>query len=76
MDTTQCSQAIVFRKYISLSMPKCNPYNPSGVAEPSRADQEITQVLVEALRLMDIRVLDHLVVGHDEPVSMADLGML
>jgi DNA repair protein RadC len=50
--------------------------HPSGVAEPSPADQEITQVLVEALRLMDIRVLDHLVVGHGEPVSMANLGML
>jgi DNA repair protein RadC len=50
--------------------------HPSGMAEPSQADQEITQVLVDALRLMDIRVLDHLVVGQGEPVSMANLGML
>jgi DNA repair protein RadC len=50
--------------------------HPSGVAEPSRADQDITRVLVEALGLMDIRVLDHLVIGHGEPTSMADLGLL
>jgi DNA repair protein RadC len=50
--------------------------HPSGVAEPSRADREITRVLVDALRLMDIRVLDHLVIGHGEPTSMADQGML
>jgi DNA repair protein RadC len=50
--------------------------HPSGVAEPSRADRDITRVLVEALGLMDIRVLDHLVIGHGEPTSMADLGLL
>ncbi|WP_082879097.1 MULTISPECIES: DNA repair protein RadC [Luteibacter] len=50
--------------------------HPSGLAEPSRADREITRVLVEALGLMDIRVLDHLVIGHGEPASMADLGLL
>jgi DNA repair protein RadC len=50
--------------------------HPSGAAEPSRADKEITQVLVEALRLMDIRVLDHLVIGQGEPTSMANLGLL
>jgi DNA repair protein RadC len=50
--------------------------HPSGVAEPSRADREITRVLVDALKLMDIRVLDHLVIGHGEPVSMADRGLI
>ena len=50
--------------------------HPSGIAEPSRADIEITRVLIDALALMEIRVLDHLVVGHDEPVSMAALGLL
>ncbi len=50
--------------------------HPSGVAEPSRADREITQILVDALALMDIRVLDHIVVGQGEPVSMAERGML
>jgi DNA repair protein RadC len=50
--------------------------HPSGVAEPSRADREITRVLVDALRLIDIRVLDHVVIGRGEPVSMAERGLL
>lgn len=50
--------------------------HPSGVAEPSRADQQITQRLIQALGLLDIRVLDHLVVGDLEVVSMAERGLL
>lgn len=50
--------------------------HPSGVAEPSQADRDITRVLVDALRLLDIRVLDHLVIGHGEPTSMAGQGLL
>lgn len=50
--------------------------HPSGVAEPSRADIQITQRLVQALSLLDIRVLDHLVVGDPEIVSMAERGLL
>lgn len=50
--------------------------HPSGLAEPSRADRDITRVLVDALALMDIRVLDHLVIGHGNPVSMAAAGLL
>ena len=49
--------------------------HPSGVAEPSQADEQITQRLKEALSLVDIRVLDHFVVG-DEVVSFAERGML
>ncbi len=50
--------------------------HPSGVAEPSRADQAITQQLKEALQLVDIRLLDHMVVGDGEIVSLAERGML
>jgi DNA repair protein RadC len=50
--------------------------HPSGVAEPSAADRAITRQLIDALRLVDIRVLDHLVIGAGEPVSMAARGML
>jgi len=50
--------------------------HPSGVAEPSRADQALTRRLTEALALVDIRVLDHFVVGDGEPVSLAELGLL
>jgi DNA repair protein RadC len=50
--------------------------HPSGVAEPSQADQAITRELGQALRLVGVRVLDHLVIGHAEPVSMASRGLL
>ncbi|MFV2004907.1 MAG: DNA repair protein RadC [Gammaproteobacteria bacterium] len=49
--------------------------HPSGIAEPSHADEQITQRLKEALSLVDIRVLDHFVVG-DEVVSFAERGLL
>lgn len=47
--------------------------HPSGIAEPSQADRRITQRLVDALKLVDIRVLDHIVVGED-CVSFAEKG--
>ena len=50
--------------------------HPSGAAEPSRADEYLTQTLKSALALIDVRVLDHLVVGHDEVVSFAERGLL
>ncbi len=50
--------------------------HPSGVAEPSQADELITQRLKEALALIDVRVLDHLIVGGEEVLSFAERGML
>lgn len=50
--------------------------HPSGVAEPSHSDVAITRKLKDALALMDIRMLDHFIVGDSEPVSMAELGMV
>lgn len=50
--------------------------HPSGVAEPSRADEMLTQSLVSALRVIDVRVLDHLVVGTGTVVSFAERGLL
>ncbi|OUS15518.1 hypothetical protein A9Q88_10710 [Gammaproteobacteria bacterium 50_400_T64] len=50
--------------------------HPSGIAEPSGADEKITRQLKEALALVDIRVLDHIVVGHGEEVSLAERGLL
>ena len=49
--------------------------HPSGVAEPSQADHRITDRLKEALSLVDVRVLDHFVIG-DEVVSFAERGYL
>ena len=50
--------------------------HPSGVADPSAADQRLTQQLIRALDLVDIRVLDHMVVGDTEVVSFAERGLL
>ncbi len=50
--------------------------HPSGAAEPSRADEYLTQTLKSALTLIDVRVLDHLVVGHGAIVSFAERGLL
>ncbi|WP_150305856.1 RadC family protein [Pseudomonas saliphila] len=50
--------------------------HPSGVSEPSQADLMLTRRLKESLALVDIRVLDHLVVGDGEPVSFAERGLL
>ncbi|WP_428508564.1 RadC family protein [Roseateles sp.] len=50
--------------------------HPSGVAEPSRADEILTQALQSALSLVDIRVLDHFVVGMGEVISLAERGQI
>ena len=50
--------------------------HPSGLAEPSRADEFLTQTLKSALQLVDVRVLDHLVVGQGCMVSFAERGLL
>ena len=50
--------------------------HPSGVAEPSGADINLTQRLKAALELVDIRVLDHFVIGDSEAVSFAERGLL
>lgn len=50
--------------------------HPSGVAEPSRADRNITERIQSALALVDIRVLDHLVVGDADVVSFAERGWI
>ncbi|MFN9473953.1 RadC family protein [Acidovorax sp.] len=50
--------------------------HPSGVADPSRADEHLTQNLKAALQLVDVRVLDHLVVAGVETVSFAERGLL
>ncbi|SIT12162.1 RadC family protein [Neptunomonas antarctica] len=50
--------------------------HPSGIAEPSLADKQITQRLVDALQLVDIRVLDHMIVGDPDVISFAEQGLL
>lgn len=50
--------------------------HPSGVAEPSRADEALTQTLKQTLALVDVKVLDHFVVGGDAAMSFAERGLL
>ncbi|MFS6933761.1 RadC family protein [Klebsiella oxytoca] len=50
--------------------------HPSGKAEPSKADRHITDKVIAALSLIDVRVLDHIVIGHGEAVSFAERGWI
>ena len=50
--------------------------HPSGLAEPSRADELLTQALKQALALVDVRVLDHFIVGAGAAMSFAERGLL
>jgi DNA repair protein RadC len=50
--------------------------HPSGTAQPSRADEALTQSLKAALALVDVRVLDHFIVTRDRATSMAEMGLV
>jgi DNA repair protein RadC len=50
--------------------------HPSGSVQPSRADEHLTQTLKAALALVDVRVLDHIIVGQGQALSMAEQGLL
>ena len=50
--------------------------HPSGISEPSSADRVLTQQLQAALALIDVRVLDHIIVGQGSPFSFAESGLL
>ncbi len=50
--------------------------HPSGLAEPSRADELLTQALKQALTLIDVKVLDHFIVGGTHTMSFAERGLL
>jgi len=50
--------------------------HPSGMPEPSRADEMLTKTLQEALALVDVKVLDHIIVGGTTTVSFAEKGLI
>jgi DNA repair protein RadC len=50
--------------------------HPSGVAEPSQADQVLTETLQRALALVDIKVLDHFIVSREAALSFCERGLL
>jgi DNA repair protein RadC len=50
--------------------------HPSGIAEPSQADRVLTKRLQKALDLIDVRVLDHFIIGEGDPLSMSEYGWM
>lgn len=50
--------------------------HPSGICEPSLADKQLTEKIFTACQLVGVKVLDHLVIGHDNCVSFAERGWL
>ena len=50
--------------------------HPSGFAEPSNADKILTQTLKRALELIDVKVLDHFIIGKNEIISFAERNMI
>ena len=50
--------------------------HPSGSVQPSRADEHLTQTLKASLALVDVRVLDHIIVGQGQALSMAEQGLV
>ena len=50
--------------------------HPSGVAEPSQADERITKRIRTALEFIDVRLLDHLIIAGDTATSLASRGMI
>ena len=50
--------------------------HPSGITEPSTADRDITRKIRDAMSLMDIRVLDHFIIGGNSHMSFAEMGLI
>jgi DNA repair protein RadC len=50
--------------------------HPSGKASPSLADKDVTQLIKQALSLIDMEVVDHIIIGNPENYSFAEAGML
>jgi DNA repair protein RadC len=50
--------------------------HPSGTAQPSRADEALTQSLKAALALVDVRVLDHFIINREQATSMTEMGLI
>ncbi len=77
------SQTSVYPREVVKEALRCNAAalilahnHPSGIAEPSQADRALTERLKAALALVDIRILDHLIVGDWEVVSLAEQGLI
>ena len=78
LDGTSVHPRVVVRRALGHNAAACIACHchPSGVAEPSHADRAITGRLAEALALVEIRLIDHFVVGDGEVASFAEMGLL
>ncbi len=78
IDSAQVHPREVVRAVLRLNAAACifAHNHPSGLAEPSGADLTLTKKLQAALASVEVRVLDHFVIGRDESVSFAERGML
>lgn len=78
LDAVATYPRVVVQKALSINAGAVLLYHnhPSGIAEPSRADRAITEKLVSALALIDVKVLDHVVVSGIDAVSFAERGWL
>ena len=78
VDGTTVHPRVVVRRALMHNAAACIAAHshPSGVAEPSRADRALTKRLLDALALVEIRLIDHFVVGDGELVSFAERGLL
>lgn len=78
VDACSVYPGVVVQKALELNASALIMYHqhPSGNPEPSQADRRITRRLSDALNLVEIRVLDHLVVGGDTVVSFAERGWI
>jgi DNA repair protein RadC len=77
------TQTSVYPREVVKAALRCNAgaaifahNHPSGVAEPSHADETLTSSLKQALALVDVRVLDHFVIGGSNMMSFAERGLL
>ena len=78
IDGTEVHPRVVAQRALALNAAAIVVFHnhPSGQAEPSRADEVLTRRLKDALALLDIRLLDHLVVSAEASVSMAERGLM
>ena len=78
IDGTSVHPRVVVQRALELNAAATIVFHnhPSGEPEPSQADRSLTRRLQEALALVDVRVLDHVVVGSQGTVSFAERGLL
>lgn len=75
---TVADPRVIFRKALSEEAVSLILFHnhPSGSLKPSRADEELTAKIVEGARLLDLRILDHIIVSEEGYFSFADEGMI